>query len=395
MGIQHELGRPTWIEIDVNRLAGNIRRFREFLPGHVQIMAVVKADGYGHGALPVSEVALSEGASMLGVASLEEGAHLRQNRIAAPILILGYTDPRKNRLLLELDLLPTIFHWESAYSLSQQALGMGKRMPVHVKLDTGMGRLGLRNIRNAIGFLESVYNLPGITLKGVYTHFATADDHEDESFALEQLQRFEEILKACRDKGLDIKVKHAANTAAALKYPRSHLDMVRIGIGLYGCYPGNGVERSFVKLLPVMSFKSRIVFLKKVPAGTPISYGRSFITRGDTRIATVPLGYGDGYSRMFSNRGAMLVRGKKVPVAGRVCMDLTMLDVGKVPQVHKGDEVVVFGEQGGESILVDDLAEQLGTIHYEVLCSAGKRVPRFYLQSRTLERGIMEYNHFR
>ena len=395
MGIQHELGRPTWIEIDVNRLAGNIRRFREFLPGHVQIMAVVKADGYGHGALPVSEVALSEGVSMLGVASLEEGAHLRKNRIASPILILGYTDPRKNRLLLELDLLPTIFHWESAYSLSQQALGMGKRMPVHVKLDTGMGRLGLRNIRNAIGFLESVYNLPGITLKGVYTHFATADDHEDESFALEQLQRFEEILKACRDKGLDIKVKHAANTAAALKYPRSHLDMVRIGIGLYGCYPGNGVERSFVKLLPVMSFKSRIVFLKKVPAGTPISYGRSFITRGDTRIATVPLGYGDGYSRMFSNRGAMLVRGKKVPVAGRVCMDLTMLDVGKVPQVHKGDEVVVFGEQGGESILVDDLAEQLGTIHYEVLCSAGKRVPRFYLQSRTLERGIMEYNHFR
>ena len=395
MGIEHDLGRPTWIEIDVNRLAGNMRRFREVLPGHVQIMAVVKADGYGHGALPVSEVALAEGASMLGVASLEEGAYLRHNRIASPILVLGYTDPRKNRLLLELDIIPSIFHWESAYSLSQQALGMGKRMPAHVKLDTGMGRLGLRNVRDSIHFLENVYHLPGIALQGVYTHFATADDEEDGSFALEQLQQFEDILHACREKGLDIQIKHAANTAAALKYPRSHLDMVRIGIGLYGCYPGNGVDRSLIKLLPVMSWKSRIVFLKKVPAGTPISYGRSFITRSNTLIATVPLGYGDGFSRLFSNRGVMLVRGKKVPVTGRVCMDLTMLDVGRVPLVKEGDEVVVFGEQGAEAILVDELAEQLGTIHYEVLCNVGKRVPRFYLQSGELERGIMEYNHFR
>lgn len=378
MDFECELGRPTWAEIDLNRLAWNMRRFRELLPGDVQIMAVVKADGYGHGSLPVSEVALCEGAAMLGVASLEEGAHLRSNNITSPILILGYTDPRQNELLLELDLIPSIFHWESACSLSRQAIGLGKNAPVHVKLDTGMGRLGLRNTRDAVNFLEKVYSLPGITVQGVYTHFATADE-EDGYFAREQLQHFEEILKVCREKGWKIKIKHAANTAASLKHPRSRLDMVRIGIGLYGCYPGGEVGWDLIQLQPVMSLKSRIVFLKEVPAGSPVSYGRTFFTKENTLIATVPLGYGDGYSRLFSNRGFMLVRGQKVPVVGRVCMDLTMIDVGKVPFVREGDEVVAFGTQGAETIHVDEMAEQMGTINYEVLCNVGKRIPRFYL----------------
>jgi len=380
MNNHKELGRPTWLEIDLRCLAMNMRQFRKILPAGVAIMAVVKADGYGHGAVPVSEVALAEGAEMLGVASLEEGIHLRQHNIPAPILILGYTNPRQFNLLLEFGLTPSIFHWESVSALSQQAAGLGKKVPVHVKLDTGMGRLGLNHLRDALIFLERVNQLPGVTLQGVYTHFATADE-EDGSFVRAQLEQYAGILQACRDKGLGIEIKHAANTAAALRYPHAHLDMVRVGIGLYGCYPGDGFFRERVRLQPAMSWKSRIVFLKQVPAGTPVSYGRSYYTQGNTRVATVPLGYGDGYSRLFSNRGWMLVRGQRVPVIGRVCMDLTMLDVGKVPFVQEGDEVVALGEQGEEAIDADELAAELGTINYEVLCSVGKRVPRVYLHA--------------
>ncbi len=380
MNNHKELGRPIWLEIDLHRLAMNMRQFRGVLPAGVALMAVVKADAYGHGAVPVSEVALAEGAAMLGVASLEEGVHLRRNNITAPILILGYTDPRQFNLLVECGLTPTIFHWESVSALSRLAAGLGKKVPVHVKLDTGMGRLGLNHLREAMSFLEQASRLPGVTLQGVYTHFATADE-EDSSFVQAQLEQFSGILQACQDKGLVIEIKHAANTAAALRYPRAHLDMVRLGIGLYGCYPGDGDFRQRVRLQPVMFWKSRIVYLKQVPAGTPVSYGRSYYTQSNTRVATVPLGYGDGYSRLFSNRGWMLVRGQKVPVIGRVCMDLTMLDVGKVPLVQEGDEVVALGEQGEEAIDADELAAGLGTINYEVLCSVGKRVPRVYLHT--------------
>ncbi len=375
-----ELGRPTWLEIDLHRLAMNMRQFREVVPAGVALMAVVKADAYGHGAVPVSEVALAEGAAMLGVASLEEGVHLRRHNITAPILILGYTDPRQFKRLVECGLTPTIFHWESVAALSRLAAGLGKKVPVHVKLDTGMGRLGLNHLRDAMIFLEQASRLPGVNLQGVYTHFATADE-EDSSFVQAQLEQFSGILQACRDKGLVIELKHAANTAAALLYPRTHLDMVRLGIGLYGCYPGDGPFRERVRLQPVMSWKSRIVYLKQVPAGMPVSYGRSYYTQNNARVATVPLGYGDGYSRLFSNRGWMLVRGQRVPVIGRVCMDLTMLDVGKVPFVQEGDEVVALGEQGEEAIDADELAAGLGTINYEVLCSMGKRVPRVYLHT--------------
>jgi len=339
-------------------------------------MAVVKADGYGHGAYQVAEVALREGAFMLGVASLEEGAYLRHKGIRAPILILGYTDSQQNLSLIKMDLRPTLFSWEAACSLSQQALALGKRVPIHVKIDTGMGRLGLTDPREAIIFLERVSALPGIILEGIYTHFATADER-DKSFALQQLRFFKTILAACRGKKIQIPLKHVANSAAALELPESHLDMVRIGISLYGYYPSKETKR-VIELLPVMSLKSRVIYLKKVAAGTPISYGRMYFAPQETTIATVPLGYGDGYNRLFSNRGFMLVRGQKAPIAGRICMDHTMLDVGKIPSVEVGDEVVAFGRQGRQEINVDDAAQQLGTISYEVLCNIGGRVPRVY-----------------
>ena len=383
MEISHYLGRPTWADINLSHLASNVREFRKFLPDTVKLLAVVKADAYGHGACEVAEVALQEGASMLGVASLEEGAALRQRGIKSPILILGCTDPRQNLSLLEMQLTPTVFSWEAASSFSQQAQARGKRAAIHVKIDTGMGRLGLADPRNTIDFLERVAALPGIILEGVYTHFAAADE-KDKSFTRHQLRLFNSILSACKERGIEVPLKHAANSAAALELPETHLDMVRIGIGLYGCYPSREINNR-IKLLPVMSLKSRIIFLKTVSAGTPVSYGRTYFASNDTTIATVPLGYGDGYNRLLSNKGFMLVQGRRVPIAGRVCMDHTMLDVGKIPFVQEGDEVVAFGRQGHGELNVEEIAEQLGTISYEVLCNIGSRVPRVYWRDGHVE----------
>ncbi len=380
MATIYNLGRPTWAEVNLSRLASNVREFRRILPPGVRIMAVIKADGYGHGAYEVSRAALKEGAMMLGVASLEEGLELRQKGIGSPILILGYTDPRQNCLLIENDLTPTVFQWEAAFSLSEQALALGKQVPVHVKLDTGMSRLGLQEPAHILSFLEKLSGLAGIRIEGLFTHFATADEKE-KSFLHEQLHRFNTVIEEGEKKGIHIPLKHAANSAAAIDFPESRLDMVRIGLGIYGCYPSGEVSREQIELRPVLSLKSRIVLLKKISPGTPVSYGRTFTAAAETMIAVVPLGYGDGYSRQLSNKGVMLVRGRDVPVIGRVCMDLTMLDVGAVPGVQEGDEVVVYGKQGSREISVDRVAEQLGTISYELLCNISNRVPRIYTGS--------------
>ncbi|RJX29136.1 MAG: alanine racemase [Dethiobacter sp.] len=384
MEISRYLGRPTWVEIDLSNLAFNVREFRQFLPDAVKLMAVVKADAYGHGAYEVAGIALEEGASMLGVASLEEGAVLRQKGIKAPILILGYTDPQQNLSLLKMQLTPTVFNWESAYSLSQQARDQGKRAAIHVKIDTGMGRLGLSDPRDILNFLEKVNVLPGIIVEGIYTHFATADER-DKSFARHQLHLFNTVLSVCKERMIKIPLKHTANSAATMELPEAHLDMVRVGISLYGYYPSREVTKNKVKLLPVMSLKSRIIFLKKVSAGTSISYGRKYRALNDTTIATVPLGYGDGYNRLLSNSGFMLVKGQKAPIAGKVCMDHTMLDVGEIPFVKEGDEVVAYGRQGHGEINIDEVAGQLGTISYEVLCNIGNRVPKVYCRDGSVQ----------
>ncbi len=371
------LGRPAWAEVDLSCLASNLNTFRRTLPADVRIMAVIKADAYGHGAYEISRAALREGASMLGAASLEEGLELRRKGIVSPILILGYTDPRQSHLLLENDLTPAIFHWEAALSLSRQALALGKKAPVHVKLDTGMSRLGLRESAESIAFLEKLSRLPGIYIEGLFTHLATADEAE-ESFLQEQLQKFEAIIRESAKKGIHIPLKHAANSAATACFPQSHLNMVRIGLGMYGYYPSGTISRERFKLRPVLSLKSRIVLLKRICPGAAVSYGRTFKAAAETLVAVVPIGYGDGYSRQLSNRGMMLVRGRKVPVIGRVCMDLTMLDVGSLPEVAEGDEVVVYGKQGSQEITVEQVAKQLGTISYELLCCINSRIPRIY-----------------
>ncbi|NMB35954.1 MAG: alanine racemase [Firmicutes bacterium] len=437
--IAQHLGRPTWAEIDLSKLAANVKEFRRFLPANVRLMAVVKADAYGHGAYETARVALRAGAMMLGVASLEEGRSLREKGIDAPILILGYTEPRKNPSLLKAGLTPTVLNWETATALSELARAQGKQVPVHIKLDTGMGRLGFSDFRAALHFLKKTAALPGIILEGIYTHFAAADE-TDPGFTNQQLRVFKDFLEICREKKISIPLKHAANSAATLKYPATHLNLVRIGIGLYGYYPDgcnpapalnlqeqrqNMQEKEHLQpdpgahkhmhphtqlqlrsnsypnpqpqqrshpglhvqphLQPVMSLKSRIVYLKRVPARTSISYGRTYLAPRQTKIATVALGYADGYNRLLSNEGTMLVRGKRAPVAGKICMDYTMLDVGAIPGVKEGDEVVALGRQPPAEISADELAQKLGTISYEILCSVSKKIPRAYCRQGVLQ----------
>lgn len=374
---QEKLGRPLWAEVDLARLGSNVRELRRAVPNTSRLMAVVKANAYGHGAFEVSKTVLAVGAERLGVASMEEGAELRSKGIDAPILIMGYTPPSLCEILLEKNLTPTVFTWEEAVSFSRRAREAGRRLKVHVKLDTGMGRLGIYDPREALHFLEKIPDLPGLLLEGVYTHFSTADE-ADRNFTELQLARFKQILKDLETRGIEIPLKHAANSAAALEHPGSCLDMVRTGISLYGYYPSADVNRDSAALLPVLSLKTRIIFLKRVSPGTPISYGKTYYTPAESTIATVPLGYADGYSRNLSNKGFMLVRGKRAPVVGRVCMDLTMLDVSHIREAKEGDEVVVYGSQGSEAIDADEVASQLGSISYEVLCSINSRVPRFY-----------------
>ncbi|MGI6096882.1 MAG: alanine racemase [Dethiobacteria bacterium] len=368
--------RATRAEIDLDNLGHNLREFRRYLSPQTRIMAVVKADAYGHGAVEVSRAALEHGAQSLGVAALEEGIELRCAGIKAPILLLGYTPASQGKKLIQYGLEATVFTWETAAAFSGEGVAAGRPVPVHIKIDTGMGRIGVQH-QDALSFIRRVSELPGLEIKGIFTHFATADE-EDKSYAYEQFRRFKEIIAACRASRIKIPLLHAANTAAAIDLPETHLDLVRLGIGLYGCYPSPLIKKEKVKLAPVLSFKTRIVYLKKVPAGSAISYGCTYHTSRESLIATVPVGYGDGYPRILSNRAEALLHGCRVPVVGRVCMDQLMLRVDEVPDVAVGDEVVLYGQQGESVVGVDEIAHLAGTINYEVLCAVSKRVPRLY-----------------
>ncbi len=370
--------RPTWVEINLDHLRHNLQQFRRHIGPEVQIMAVVKADGYGHGAVEVARAALNAGASSLAVAMADEGIELRRAGIGAPVLLLGYTHPDQAPLMRKYRFTPVIYHLEAARGLSRWFAERGEVLPVHVKVDTGMGRVGVAP-REAVDFIGAVATMPGLKLEGVLTHFAAADE-EDRSFTEAQLEQFEGILEACRARGIEIPIKHAANSAAALQYPDSRYNLVRLGIILYGCYPSPLFASDLLQLRPVLSFKSKIIFCKEVPPGTTISYGCTYRTSRPTRIATVPAGYADGYHRSLSNRGEVLVRGKRAPIVGRICMDQFMIDVTAVDGAKEGDEVVLYGRQGNGEITVDEVAGKLGTINYELLCNVGKRVPRLYLR---------------
>jgi alanine racemase len=369
--------RPTWAEVDLAAIAHNVREFRRITPDRTRIMAVVKADGYGHGSVEVARQALAAGASFLGVALVEEGVNLRENGITAPILVLGFTPRSYATLLCAYDLTPTVFTMPEAEAFSNAAVQCGRKLPVHVKVDTGMGRVGFFPCRDADEFIIKVVACPGLELEGLYTHFAAADS-EDLDHARGQLQRFLKLVRRLAERGLNIPLKHAANSAAAMYLPEAHLDMVRIGISLYGL-PPSASRTAAVNLQPAMALKTKIIYLKQVPSGTSVSYGCTFTTVRDSLLASLPVGYADGYSRRLSNRGHVLVHGQRAPIAGRVCMDQMVVDVSGIPGVCLDDEVVLFGRQNDNAITVDEVAQCLETINYEVVTTVSRRVPRLYL----------------
>lgn len=367
--------RPTWTEIDLDAIAHNYHAIRARLSKGTNILAVVKANAYGYGMVEVARRLQKEKVPYLGVACVDEGITLRRAGIRTPILILSSVLPEEAAYALYYDLTLTVCDKELAAAIDKAARKLRKHAVVHVKVDTGMGRLGVwhdeagRLIKDLLGFKNLI-------MEGIFTHFASADE-EDVRYTVQQIEDFKRLATEMEINGIEIKYVHAANSAGAMRYKDSHFNMVRPGLMLYGLYPNRTLE-SVVKLKPALSLKTRIIYLKKTPPGRFISYGRTHMTERETVIATLPIGYADGLNRRLSSRGGMLVRGWHAPIVGRVCMDHTMIDVGGIRGVKVGDEVTVIGSQKGEAITVEEIAELLETIPYEVVCWISARVPRIY-----------------
>ncbi|MFH1361923.1 MAG: alanine racemase [bacterium] len=360
----------TYVEINLKAIKRNIVAIKELLATNVKFMAVVKANAYGHGAVAVAREAALAGADFLAVANLKEALELREAGILAPILILTESPTSVVDEIIQYDLSQTVYSFAEAKALSDEAVKRKKQARVQVKVDTGMGRVGVLP-SEANAFMTKILSLPNLALEGVFTHFAKAEDPTD-SFTADQFEKFQQVIGRLEP----TVIKHSANSAAVLYHPDSHLDMVRVGLMMYGLYPqGNG--RGKISLSPALSFKSQVSYLKKIPAGTPVSYGATHVTEQPTTIATIPVGYADGYSRRLSNCGQVIIGGKRHPVVGRVTMDLIMVDVGDA-KVSVGDEVVLIGEQSGQLISADEIAKLQDTISYEVVCGIGKRVARVY-----------------
>ena len=376
----------TWAEIDLDAIARNARELKQHVGEQTELMAVVKANGYGHGAVPVAEKALDNGASRLAVHRMQEGVELRQAGITAPVLIMGYTLPAQAETIVRWNLTPTVNTLEQAQALSNSASHQGKVLPIHVKVDTGMGRFGLLP-GEVVDFVQAMSQLPGLFIEGIYTHFALADA-ADKAYTLQQFEIYLEVVKKLEEAGFTIPIKHAANCAATLDLPETHLDMVRCGIALYGLRPSSEVEPT-IPLRPAMTLKSRLARVRTLPPGSSISYGCTYTTSEPTRVALVPFGYGDGYHRLISNRGQVLIRGQRAPIVGRVCMDQFVVKVSHIPDVQQDDEVVLLGRQGDPVLGIQDKCDEISaeevatwaeTINYEVTASILPRVTRVYLE---------------
>ena len=364
--------RPTWVEIDTRAFRRNLRAITTFLKKETRVLVVVKANAYGHAAVPLSRIAVESGVAMLGVSSLEEGIALRDAGISSPILIMGSLFPLENfKTAAAYHLIPTISSLRGLVELSRTAHRMGTVLPFHLKVDTGMGRVGV-SAENAPVILDRIAADKNVIMTGLYMHFSAADT--DQEFTRAQRTRFLPVVEYARALKLKFDA-HAASSSAIIRYPELHYDMVRAGISLYGLAPHEGAHKK-LKVTPVLSWKTRIVFLKRVPRGTAVSYGHTFMTKRASVIATLPVGYADGYSRSLSNLAKVLVQGRRCPVVGRVTMDMVMVDVTGVKGVTLGDEVVLIGAQGKERITAEEMACWTKTINYETTCNVSYRVPR-------------------
>lgn len=370
--------RPVWAEINLDNLAHNMREVKRTVKEGTLITAVVKANAYGHGSIYAAKTFLENGADRLAVATLPEAIELRKAGIDVPILILGYTPTSQYPLVIEHDITQAIYNLESARAFSQAAEKLNKTGLLHIKIDSGMGRIGFLPTDEAINDIIEISKLANIKVEGIFTHFARADE-KDKRYTNLQYDRFMSVINKLEEKGLSIPIKHVANSAAIIDLPDFNLNMVRAGIMLYGYYPSEEVYKDRVNLIPAMSLKARVSHIKRVPKNTGISYGQIFVTERESKIATIPIGYADGFTRMLSSKVEVSVKGEKVPVVGRICMDQCMLDVTEIDDLNIGDEVVIFGYEKG-SLNADDIANMLGTISYEILCMVSRRVPRVYVQ---------------
>ncbi|MCE5315438.1 MAG: alanine racemase [Armatimonadota bacterium] len=364
----------TYAEVDLSAIRNNVKAIRKRVGEPVKIMPAVKANGYGHGAIQVSRACLDGGADALCVSSLEEGVELRDAGVDVPILTLGCLPVNAAQAMVDYGITSTVCEIDYANALSDAAVRLGKTTLVHIKIDTGMGRIGIRP-NDTLDFARTLAALPNVLIEGMFTHFPCSDE-SDRSFTLGQIEAFRDTAIRLKRAGIEVPLLHTSNSGGILAFPEADFNAVRPGIMIYGYYPSDEVARS-IPIREAMTLKTHITFLKNAERGTSISYGRTHVLKRKSRVATLPIGYGDGYPRLLSNKGEAVVRGTRVPLIGRVCMDQCMIDVTDVPGVGVGDEVTLYG--GGYDFLsVSHIAEKVGTISYEVLCNIGQRVPRVY-----------------
>ena len=371
----------VWAEVDLDAIWENMVHMKENIAEKTKILAVIKTDGYGHGGVPIAKM-LEQLDFMFGyaAATYEEAHVLREAGVKKPILILGYTFPYCYEELIREEIRPAVYRRDTVEELVAAAAKVGQKAKVHIKVDTGMGRIGITPDEEGLEFVRFLMGHPELEVEGIFTHFAKSDE-EDKTSANHQLELFQNCIDRIQTElGLTIPVKHCANSAAILEMPQANMDMVRAGITTYGLYPSEEVSKDIVPLRAAMSLYSHIVYCKTIHAGQSVSYGGLFTAQKDTRVATIPVGYGDGYPRSLSGKGYVLIRGKKAPILGRVCMDQFMVDISEIPGVMEGDKVTLLGVDGTERITAEELGELSGRFNYEFVCDLGKRIPRVYRQ---------------
>jgi alanine racemase len=374
-------GKPNWVEIDLDAIAYNCRQVKKWIGEKTELMAVVKGNAYGHGAVMVSKTALENGATRLAVARVDEGIQLRKAGVEAPILVLGYVPVDEMEEVVRWRITPPIIHWHTAQAVSELSSSQGVVTPVHVKVETGLGRFGLLP-DEVMDFVKRLITLPSIRLEGLYTHFAVADEQSEDSkaYTRKQFETYMKVVGDLEEAGISIPIRHVCNSPATLDFPEAHLDMVRPGTAIYGHYYPDQVPPYSVHLRPAISLKTRVGRIRTLPAGSSIGYGRTYITTRPTTVALLPIGFGDGYSRRLSNKGLVLIRGKRAPIVGRVCMDQAIVDVSAIPDVQLDDEVVLFGRQNGEEITTYEVGSLMDSNFAVVITAIAARVPRVYLK---------------
>lgn len=368
------------VTINLDAIYNNVTNLKNNIKEGTKVIAVIKTDGYGHGAVPIAYT-INDLVDAYAVATIDEAVNLRENGIKKPVYVIGYTHDSQMERVVENDVRPAIFTMESAMAASDAAKKLGRMAKLHIKVDTGMSRIGFKDCEESIETIKKISKLDNVEIEGIFTHFATADD-TDKSKTMKQFERFKNFTDRLEEEGIHIPVKHCSNSAAIMEINSANMDAVRAGIAMYGLYPSDEVDKSSVKLTPALGLRSHVVYVKDIETGTEVSYGGTFVADKPMKIATIPVGYGDGYRRSLSNKGYVLIRGKKANILGRICMDQFMVDVTDIDGVISGDEVILIGKSGNEEITTEKMAEIAGdTFNYEVVCDLGKRMPRVYYRN--------------